>query len=267
MREETRDGFRIAWVNHTFRESTSIEDAWRAPRVARAVAPIVDAFAPDVAHIHHLTTLSTLIPSILAERGVPVTVTLHDYWLMCHRGQLLDLDGARCDGPGESGCARCIPAVAAQARGAAGEAAVRVLKTIERAAPPLGAALRGVATAGARAFDDGEGGRAASLARTRHVREEVVPHVDLFFAPCAHMRDRFVRFGVAPDRIRVAPYGVAPAPPPEPRPAGTGPLRVGIPREPDDVEGAARGHGGGRVDARRRGHARRLRRVRPVPRR
>ena len=100
VREEDREGYRVAWVNHTFRESVTVDEAWRAPRLEAAVSPVFEAFAPDVAHVHHLTCLSTLIPSMLASRGVPVVMTLHDYWLMCHRGQLLDTSGTRCEGSG-----------------------------------------------------------------------------------------------------------------------------------------------------------------------
>ena len=60
-------------------------------------------------HIQHLTCLSADLPGDIAARGIPVALTLNDYWLACHRGQLFDLDGARCAGPFEGGCARCIP--------------------------------------------------------------------------------------------------------------------------------------------------------------
>ena len=40
----------------------------------------------------HLTCLSTGLPEALAARNVPVAMTLNDYWLLCHRGQLFDLD-------------------------------------------------------------------------------------------------------------------------------------------------------------------------------
>jgi len=228
VRDEARDGFRIAWVNHTFRDSTSVEDAWRAPRVAATVASVVAAFDPAVAHIHHLTCLSTLIPSLLSARGVPVTMTLHDYWLMCHRGQLVDRAGARCDGPGETGCAGCLHPSAAVATGAAGAAGARVLRAVREAAPALEPLVRGAARATASVVSGEEGTRIVSLARTRHVREDVLPHVDMFFAPCAHLRNRFIRFGIPEDRIRVAPYGIAPLETIPARRSEIGPLRVGF---------------------------------------
>ena len=40
----------------------------------------------------------------LAARAIPCFVTLHDYWLICHRGQLLDVNYRVCAGPEPSGC-------------------------------------------------------------------------------------------------------------------------------------------------------------------
>ena len=47
-----------------------------------------------LAHVHHLTGLSTDLVSTLKRLRVPVVLTLHDYWLLCHRGQLVDRDTA-----------------------------------------------------------------------------------------------------------------------------------------------------------------------------
>ena len=46
---------------------------------------------PDVVHIGHLSHLSTQIP-IIAKReiGLPVLFTIHDFWMFCHRGQLIN---------------------------------------------------------------------------------------------------------------------------------------------------------------------------------
>ena len=49
---------------------------------------------------------------VLATRRIPVVYTLHDYWLLCHRGQRLDTSYQVCEGPGPSGCGGCVDAVA-----------------------------------------------------------------------------------------------------------------------------------------------------------
>lgn len=46
---------------------------------------------PDVAHIGHLNHLSTGIIDILKKHNIPIVYTLHDFWLMCPRGQFLQV--------------------------------------------------------------------------------------------------------------------------------------------------------------------------------
>ena len=87
--------------------------------------------------------------------------------------------------------------------------------------------MRDVLKAGSQALATDEASRGVSLRRTRHVREEVLPHVAMFLSPCAHVEQRFVQFGVRPDRIRVSPYGLSPVPQPLPVARPAGPLRVG----------------------------------------
>ena len=107
VREEIRDGLRIRWVNRTFRDSQKFADSYESPGVAARLAQLVDHERPDIAHVHHLTCLSTTIVPELKQRGIPVVLTLHDYWMLCHRGQLLDLDLRRCEDP--RACHRCVP--------------------------------------------------------------------------------------------------------------------------------------------------------------
>ena len=62
----------------------------------------------DVVHIHHLSGLSMALPALARAAGAAVVVTLHDYWLRCARGQLVNLDDERCPGPSERRCAACL---------------------------------------------------------------------------------------------------------------------------------------------------------------
>src|SRR5512140_1924054 len=112
VRVEPRRDLTVVWINNTFRAVRGFEDSYRNERLGAVAAAAIDDFAPDIAHIHHLTCLSTTVPAALAARGIPSVMTLHDHWLICHRGQLLDCDGRVCDGPGERGCGRCIGAAA-----------------------------------------------------------------------------------------------------------------------------------------------------------
>ncbi len=199
VRREERDGLRIAWVNNTFLKTRSFEESYRSPAIAAVAARLIDEFRPEVAHVHHLTCLSTLIVPALVERGIPCFVTLHDYWFMCHRGQLLDVDFQLCDGPGGAGfCRRCI-GPAAGLRGAAGRL-VPAVRTIERALPAPVAALGRASTRWCRTVRGQADGDEDARRRTDHMRE-ICSQVTAFFAPSDAIARRFVAFGIPADRI------------------------------------------------------------------
>jgi glycosyltransferase involved in cell wall biosynthesis/SAM-dependent methyltransferase len=76
--------------------------------VARA---LLHRWRPDVVHIQHLLYLTAeLIPECHA-RGIPVVVTLHDYWFLCHRVRLQRPGDVLCDGPARGwNCCQCLHA-------------------------------------------------------------------------------------------------------------------------------------------------------------
>ena len=90
-------------------------DGYRHPAVDKAFAQLLDELRPDVVHIGHLNHLSTSLVFPARDRSIPVVFTLHDYWLMCPRGQFIQMypedlsdTWAACDGQGDRKCAvRC----------------------------------------------------------------------------------------------------------------------------------------------------------------
>jgi glycosyltransferase involved in cell wall biosynthesis len=71
---------------------------------------LVDQLNPDLVHIGHLNHLSTSLVNSLYERDIPIVYTLHDYWLMCPRGQFLQRNSrepwALCGGQENRKCAQ-----------------------------------------------------------------------------------------------------------------------------------------------------------------
>lgn len=65
---------------------------------------------PDIIHIGHLNHLSTAIVEVAARRNIPQIYTLHDYWLMCPRGQFIQRNSETpwqlCDGQEDAKCAQ-----------------------------------------------------------------------------------------------------------------------------------------------------------------
>jgi glycosyltransferase involved in cell wall biosynthesis len=85
--------------------------------VDRIFGKILDAEKPDVVHFQHTAYLSTRLPEVTHQHGIHSLFTLHDYWYMCHRTQLIRLSEGICPGPSEGiYCATCYdPSKPAQA--------------------------------------------------------------------------------------------------------------------------------------------------------
>jgi GT2 family glycosyltransferase/glycosyltransferase involved in cell wall biosynthesis len=220
VRDERRGPLRVRWINNTFRNVRRFAETYDHPAIQRLAAEYLDTARPAIAHVHHLTCLSTRVLDELASRKIPTVLTLHDYWMLCHRGQLFDRTLHACDGPAPDGCGACIGVEAAAPPAAFG--AARLLR----------AALRGTGVASASraagALSRPAASRDASRRRLAHMIERW-RGVDVALAPSRHVRDRFARAGFPADRIRVSEYGVDERlrrPRDTARPAGS-PLRIG----------------------------------------
>ncbi len=66
-----------------------LRDCYQVEAIDKRFEEVLERTTPDVVHIGHLSHLSTSIIRVAAARGVPVVFTLHDFWLMCPRGQFI----------------------------------------------------------------------------------------------------------------------------------------------------------------------------------
>ena len=85
-----------------------VVQAWD-PRVYRDVLSELRKVQPDLVHVHNVSGAS-LAPFTACQRlGIPVVLTLHDFWLLCPNNMLYRGDGLLCDPSGEaSGCGQCF---------------------------------------------------------------------------------------------------------------------------------------------------------------
>jgi glycosyltransferase involved in cell wall biosynthesis/MoaA/NifB/PqqE/SkfB family radical SAM enzyme len=161
----------------------NFKDRYRHEEVDDRFSEVLAQVRPDVVHIGHLNHLSTSLVARAARAEVPVVFTLHDYWLMCPRGQFMQMFPedpanlwAACDGQEDRKCAeRCY------ARYFSGDPAEH----------------------------DREVGVWAEWVRRRmaHVRE-VAELVDVFVAPARYLRDRFLQdFGLPASKVVYLDYG------------------------------------------------------------
>lgn len=68
------------------------KDGYRHLDLDEKFRDIVTEIQPDVAHIGHLNHLSTGFVGVLKGMSIPIVYTLHDFWLMCPRGQFLQIN-------------------------------------------------------------------------------------------------------------------------------------------------------------------------------
>jgi len=224
LRRQSRDGIEIAWINNTFASVRSFQDTYTDDRIDAIAARVIDEFKPDAAHIHHLTCLSTGIVRELAARTVPAFCTLHDYWFLCQRGQLLDRNLRACVNPAT--CTNCL--------GPEAYASPAVFRTRAALAPVLRfvptqllSSIRALVGREGRALSPG--GSDPSTARRGHMRG-VLQGITHFFAPSSYLRDRFVAAGVDPVRISISEYGwwLPTAAPHAARTQSSTPLQIGF---------------------------------------
>ena len=91
------------------------KDRYRATAIDQRFADVLDQIRPDIVHVGHLNHLSTSLIQEAANRQIPIVYTLHDYWVMCPRGQFMQMFPkdpnelwASCSGQEDRKCAeRC----------------------------------------------------------------------------------------------------------------------------------------------------------------
>ena len=90
-------------------------DQYRHSELDTRFGMLLDQLQPDLIHVGHLNHLSTSLVFEASQRAIPLVFTLHDYWLMCPRGQFIQVRPKNgtdlwplCDGQNDHICAeRC----------------------------------------------------------------------------------------------------------------------------------------------------------------
>lgn len=84
--DESRPDITLHVVNNP-----RLKDRYRVATIDRQFVTVLESVQPDIVHIGHLNHLSTSLISAIHHRGIPIVYTLHDYWLMCPRGQFVQM--------------------------------------------------------------------------------------------------------------------------------------------------------------------------------
>lgn len=176
----------------------SYRETWQNPSAEALFAECLDAWRPQVVHVHHLDGLSVRFPVIATRAGARVVATLHDYALLCPRGQLVNHLQELCEGPRADGsnCATCLGPLLGLAPWNA---------PLSRWAGGLPQAARSwLRRPVARLSLDEE--RARAHVRLRHqVTRRALEHVQVFLSPSRDLAERCIGLGLPRDRVRVLP--------------------------------------------------------------
>jgi glycosyltransferase involved in cell wall biosynthesis len=66
---------------------------------------------PEIVHFGHLSHLSTNLIRVVKKLNIPIVYTIHDFWLFCVKGQMINKQGAICAKPSIKNCTQCSPYV------------------------------------------------------------------------------------------------------------------------------------------------------------
>ncbi len=105
--DERHGDLRIRFVNIPELNWTPLADTYVDPTAAEIFGRFLDEERPDIVHIEHLVGFGITLIDEARTRGIPVVMTLHDFWAMCPMGQRRSyFDGSLCH---EIDLRRCGP--------------------------------------------------------------------------------------------------------------------------------------------------------------
>jgi glycosyltransferase involved in cell wall biosynthesis len=93
--EERDDDGRVTWCRRSTREGAAID-------------ALLSLVRPNHAHVHHMMGLPDGIVELLSGRGISYDWTIHDYYTICPRVNLIDGSGRYCGEPDAGTCERCL---------------------------------------------------------------------------------------------------------------------------------------------------------------
>ena len=196
--DQTHEGVRVRRLNLNW---TAAPDPFRRlydnPTTARLFGDLLAAEPPDVVHVTSCETLSAAVVGVAKRAGLPVVLSLTDFWFLCPRINLVRSDGEACDGrvtPWD--CLRC------QLRRTAW------FRRAEATLPPpaVRAAANLVARLPVLARRPGLRGMAGDMAARRAFLRAALAQADLRITASTFVRGVFEACGVT-DPIHVTPYG------------------------------------------------------------
>jgi glycosyltransferase involved in cell wall biosynthesis len=206
--DEELDGLRVRRVVNDFQHAAQIQDFYLDRRIESIFQQTLREWQPDLLHFQHCIGLSASLLEAAGRAEVPYLLTLHDYWFICSRVQLLHRQGHICPGPiADVDCYDCTFSPDDIFRRLKGTWLYRVLRSrlndytkrrilgaLARATPNLPLARRGPTLS-------------PYKERDRYMLS-VLSNTPLLLTPSRFVRDLYIRHGVPESQVQVLPLGL-----------------------------------------------------------
>jgi glycosyltransferase involved in cell wall biosynthesis len=177
----TYEGIEIRRINYAWRDFNGFKMTYINENIHKEFEKFLDSYQPDIVDIHHLACLSASIIQSIKERNIPLVLTLHDYWMMCPKGQRVkDDDLVLCESIDRRICSSCMR----EAFGPSPRSFIsRLLNRFRQNTPR-------------KAFTDYD-----------RYMSKMLNLPDIIITPGDFHRKEFIRYGVLPERIKTIPNG------------------------------------------------------------
>jgi len=197
LEQKKYEGLDTYAFNHTFRSCKSFRQTYQDEIIDKKFAELLDKINPDVVHIHHLLFLSCGMVGEIKKRKIPAIYTLHDYWLLCYRGQLIKENLKTCNYPSIFECNDCLKYLLS-IQGNSLFFYNLLKKKIPASLLNVGKKLY-LATAKSKTINGVEIFQKST--------QEIFAQIDLFLAPSYFIREKFISQGLKKEKIIYSSYG------------------------------------------------------------
>ncbi len=176
------DGIEVVHINNLYANATSFGWIYKNEKIHELFERELVDFRPDLVHVHHLTGLSSTIVETIKAGGLPLVMTLHDFWTVCPRGQRITKELDICETVDRNLCFHCLAGIWPQ-------------MFADRKSEPTELDTRGkLAPASLATFD-------------RHM-QYILGLADVLITPSEYHRERMLEFQLPIDRMVALPHGL-----------------------------------------------------------
>lgn len=205
--KQNMNGITVYLINNTFKNCNSFQMYYENEAVDKKFVELLDEITPDVVHIQHLIFLSIGLIKMINKRRIPIVFTLHDYWLMCPKWHILKKNLTPCEkvftANFDQECFDCLSEILNIKKGAK-----RIYLLSKSLLPAF--ALRWLKNAyflyAQKVRDNNIG---IDKFKERSIRiKALLNNIDLFIAPSEYLRNKFIEFGIFPEKMRLSQNGL-----------------------------------------------------------